>query len=63
MHVIEAIKSKTREPDLRVPPGDIADGAFRDRALVVDAKAVLQSMKKTATMRKLADLKEAFVRR
>ena len=61
MHVIEAVKSKTRVPDL--PPGDIADGAFRDRALVVDAKAVLQSMKKTATMRKLADLKEAFVRR
>ena len=29
----------------------IADGAFRDRALVDDAVAVLQSMKKTATQR------------
>ena len=45
------------------PPDDIADGAFRDRALVVDAMAVLQSMKKTASMRTLADLKGAFARR
>ena len=49
MHVIEAVKSKTRVPDLHIPSGEIADGAFRDQALVVEAKAVLQSMKKTAT--------------
>ena len=35
----------------------------RDRALVVDAMAVLQSMKKTLTMRTHADLKETFVKR
>ena len=35
----------------------------RDRALVVDAMAVVQSMKKTLTMRTLADLKETFVKR
>ena len=57
MHVIEAVKSKPCVPDL--PPDDIADGAFRDRALVVDAMAVLQSMKTTTTMHTLADLKES----
>ena len=48
MHVIEAAKSEPRVPDL--PIDDIADGAFRDRALEVDAMSVLQStcMKKTA---------------
>ena len=35
---------------------------YRDRALVVDAMAVLQSMKKTPTMRTHADLKETFVK-
>ena len=38
MHVIEAAKSEPRVPD--PPPDDIADGAFRDWALVVDAMAV-----------------------
>ena len=57
MHVIEATKSEPRVPDL--PPDDIADGAFRDRALKVDAMAVFQSMKKTATMHTLADLFDA----
>ena len=61
MHVIEAAKSEPRVPDL--PPDGITDGAFRDRALVVDVMAVLQSMKKTATMCTLADLRETFVRR
>ena len=61
MYVTEAAKSEPRVPDL--PADDIADGAFREQALVVDAMAVLQNMKKTATMRTLADLKEAFVRR
>ena len=61
VHLNEAAKSEPRVPDL--PTDDIADGAFRDRALVVDAMAVLQSMKKTATMRTLADLKEIFIRR
>ena len=61
MHVNEAAKSEPPVSDL--PPDDIADGAFRDWALVVDAMAVLQSVKETATMRTLADLKEAFVRR
>ena len=56
MHVIEATKS---EPDL--PPDDIAEGAFRDRPQVVDAMAVVQSMKKTTDMRTLSDLKEACV--
>ena len=37
----------------------IADGAFRDRALVIDSMHVIQIMKKTATMHTLADLKEA----
>ena len=62
MHIIEAAKSEPRVPDL--PPDDIADGAFRDRALVVDAMSVLQStcIRKTATMCTTADLKEAFVR-
>ena len=48
MHVIEVAKSEPHVPDL--PPDDIADGAFRDQALEVDAMAVFQSMKKTATM-------------
>ena len=47
-------------PDL---PLDTSAGDFKGRALVVDAMAVLQSMKKTPTIRTLADLKEAFVRR
>ena len=42
-----------------LPPDDIADGGFRDRAQVVDAVAVLQIMKKIATMHTFADLKEA----
>ena len=57
MHAIEVAKSEPRVPDL--PPDVIADCAFRDRALKIDAMAVLQSMKKTATMRTFADLKEA----
>ena len=61
MHVIEAAKSEPSVSDL--PPDNKADGAFRDRALEVDAMAVFQSMKKTATMCTLADPKEAFVRR
>ena len=56
MHIIEAAKSEP--PVLDLPPDDIADGAFRDWALVVDTMAVLQIMKKTATMRTLADFKE-----
>ena len=61
MHVIEAAKSGSRVPDL--PSVDIADVALRDQDLVVNSMAVLQSstMKKTATMCTLADLKEAFV--
>ena len=47
MHVIDAARSEPRVPDLY--PHDIADVAFRDPALVADAMAVLQSMKKTAT--------------
>ena len=57
MHTNEAAKSEPRVPDL--PPDDIADGAFRDLALVIDAMPVLQIMKKAATMHTLADLKEA----
>ena len=57
MHIIEAAKSEPRVPDL--PPYDIADLAFRDWAIVVDAMPVLQIMKNTATMHTLADLKEA----
>ena len=60
MHVIEAAKSEPCVPDL---PHDIADGAFRDQALVVEAMAVIHSMKKNATMRTLADLEETFVPR
>ena len=41
-------------------PLDTAAGDRRDRALVVDAMAVLQSMKKPPTMRTLADLKDTF---
>ena len=61
MHVIEAAKSEPPVSDL--PTDDIADCVFRDWALVVDTMALLQSMKKNATMRTLADLKEAFIRR
>ena len=50
MHIIEAVKSEPRVPDLS--PEFIADGTFRDWP-------VLQIMKKAATMHKLADLKEA----
>lgn len=60
MHVIEAAKAEPHVSDLSL---DTAAGDFRDRALVVDAMAVLQSMKKTPTMRTLADLRETFVRR
>ena len=60
MHVIESAKTEPHVPDL---PLDTSAGDFRDRALVVDAMVVLQSMKKTPTIRTLADLKEAFVRR
>ena len=59
MHVIEAAKPEPRVPDLPTNDIHVADGAFRDQA----AMAVLQSMKKTATLRTLAELKEAFVRR
>ena len=54
MHVIEAAKSEPRVPDLS--SDDIADVAFRDWVPVVDAMVVLQSVKKTATMRTLAGL-------
>ena len=60
MHVIESAKTEPHVPDL---PLDTSAGDFRDRALVVDAMAVLQSMKRTPTIHTLADLKEAFVRR
>ena len=56
MHIIEAAKAKPRVTDLH--PDDIADFAFRDRALVVDALPVLQNMKNTATIHILADLRE-----
>ena len=59
MHVIEAAKTEPRVPDL--PETTTVD--YRDRALVVDAMAVVQSMKKNPTMRTLADLKETFVKR
>ena len=59
MHVIEAAKTESRVPDL--PETTAVD--YRDRALVVDAMAVVQSMKKNPTMRTLADLKETFVKR
>ena len=59
MHVIEAAKSEPRVPDL--PETTAID--YRDRALAVDAMAELQSMKKTPTMRTLADLKETVVKR
>ena len=61
IRVNEAVKSEPRVPDM--PTDDIADGAFRDWALVIDAMPVLQSMKKTAALRTLADLKETFIRR
>ena len=57
MHIIEAAKSEPRVPDL--PSDDIADVAFRDLALLIDAMPVLQIMKKAATMHTHADLKEA----
>ena len=60
IYVIENAKSELHVPD--ITPDDKADGAFRDRTLVVDVLTVLKSMKKTTTMCTLADLKEACVR-
>ena len=59
MHVIEEAKSEIVQPDptlYRIPDVD------RSRVLVVDAMAVLQSMKKTPTMRRLSDLQETFIK-
>ena len=60
MHAIEDAKAESLVSNLSL---DTAAGDRRDRALVVDAMAVLQSMKKTPTMRTLADLRGTFVRR
>ena len=60
MHAIEDAKAESLVSDLSL---DTAAGDCRDRALVVDAMAVLQSMKKTPTLRTLADLRGTFVRR
>ena len=60
MHAIEDTKAELLVSDLSL---DTTAGDHRDRALVVDAMAVLQSMKKTPIMRTLADLRGTFVRR
>ena len=60
MHAIE--EAKMGPLSLKWSLHTAADDC-RGRVLVVDAMAVLQSMKKTPAMRKLADLKESYVRR
>lgn len=57
MHAIEGVESQSIEP------APCLNTAGLPRVLVVDAMAVLQSMKKTSSMRSLADLQEAFIKR
>lgn len=42
---------------------DIVPGDHLPRVVIVDAMAVLQSMKKTPAMNKLSDFDEAFIKR
>ena len=60
MHVIEGAKAQTIQS---APLLDIAPAGSLHRVLIVDGMAVLHSMKKTPTMRKLSDLQEAFIKR
>lgn len=57
MHGIEEVKAQTDEKK----PLDITPAI--PQVLIVDAMAVLQSMKKTLSMKKLPDLQNAFNKR
>ena len=60
MHAIEGAKA---EPIQSATLQDIEPVGRPPRVLIVDAMAVLHSMKKTPSMRKLSDLQEVFVKR
>jgi len=56
MHAVEEAKPRNASSD---GTGD----ENITKVLIVDAMAVLQSMKKTPAMKKLCDLKDAFIKR
>ena len=60
MHTIEGAKAQLHQSD---PLLDIVLVGHPLRVLIVDAMAVLQSIKKTPTMQQLSDLQEAFTNR
>ena len=59
MHAIEGAKAQTVRSVTRVDAAQTQS----PKVLIIDAMAVLQSMKKTSTTQKLSDLQEAFVKR
>ena len=60
LHVVEEAKTES----VPMPDVAMADVPMRvTRVLIVDAMAVLQSMTKTPTMRKISDLSDAFIKR
>jgi hypothetical protein len=60
MHAVEEVKV---QPLQSAPLLDIVPGDHPPRVVIVDAMAVLLSMKKTPAMKKLSDLAEAFIKR
>ena len=63
MHAIEDAKAETLEVVPDVMQQDRPGVPQPAKVLIVDAMSVLQSMKKTPTMLKLADLQDAFNKR
>ena len=61
MHAVDNTKTKwpQRSPNLNDKQG--SQDSQLHRALIVDAMAVLQGMKRTQSMKKLSDLQEAFI--
>ena len=56
MHAIE-------QANIQVMPQDLASQFQPPKVLIIDAMAVLQSMKKTLTIKTLSDLEQAFISR
>ena len=62
IHAVEA--AKAQQPQIAQPPlPGRPPAGHPSRVFIVDAMAVLQSMKKTPTIRKHSDLQEAFIKR
>ncbi|MES9881330.1 MAG: hypothetical protein ABW185_10660 [Sedimenticola sp.] len=61
--LLHAVEEAKVEPLQLSPTIDIVPDGRHSRVLIVDAMAVIQSMKKTPTMRRLSELQDAFIKR